>query len=205
MTKSSQPSRSTSSQGRLENFLQLSKTAIEAKIEVRHILVEAGYIESRPVPMPRTQKEAEELVVHIFDRFHPLANTIAKRHADRPTLIINDEKDVQDLMHPFLKLHFDDVRKEEPTESYAGGSTSMDFLLPSHRIGIEVKMGKVGERRLKEQINDDKNNYRRHSKCDKLLVMVYDPDQDIDNPRGFETDLSDNISGLETKIYVTPF
>jgi len=205
MRKSSQPSRNTSSQSNLERFLELGKSAIKANKEVKQIITEAGYVTPRSKPVPKTQFEAERLVLHIFDRFHVIATTIAKRHANRSTLTIYDEKDAQDLLHPFLRLHFDDVRKEEPTESIAGGPTYIDFLLPSHRIGIEVKMGKVGNRELKKQINDDKNNYRHHSRCDKLLVLVYDPDHEVKNPRGFETDLSDNISGLDTKVYVVPF
>ena len=36
-------------------------------------------------------------------------------------------------------MYFDDIRREEYTPSYAGGSARMDFLLKSHDIVIEVK------------------------------------------------------------------
>ena len=57
---------------------------------------------------------------------------------------MDDEYDVQDLMHAILRLHFDDVRPEEWTPSYAGKSSRIDFLLPGERTIIEVKMTRHG-------------------------------------------------------------
>ncbi|MGJ4748586.1 hypothetical protein ACQV5M_19650, partial [Leptospira sp. SA-E8] len=66
----------------------------------------------------------------IILRFHAVAVQLRERHSSRPTLDVNDEYDVQDLMHALLRLHFDDVRSEEWVPSYAGAASRTDFLLP---------------------------------------------------------------------------
>ncbi len=63
---------------------------------------------------------------------------------NRETLKIEDEYDVQDLLHALLLLYFDDVRAEEWTPSYAGKSARMDFLLKNERVVIEVKKTRLG-------------------------------------------------------------
>ncbi len=62
------------------------------------------------------------------------------RYENRETLKIEDEYDVQDLLHALLLLYFDDVRAED----YAGKSSRMDFLLKNERVVIEVKKTRLG-------------------------------------------------------------
>ena len=59
---------------------------------------------------------------------------------NRETLKIEDEYDVQDLLHALLLLYFDGVRAED----YAGKSSRMDFLLKNERVVIEVKKTRLG-------------------------------------------------------------
>ena len=68
-------------------------------------------------------------------RFHLFARQLAHRYDDRTALTIADEYDVQDLFHAILLLHFDDVRPEEVTPSYAGNSSRVDFYLPDVALG----------------------------------------------------------------------
>lgn len=80
-------------------------------------------------PKPKSQIfEKDELLSNLFERFHSVAKQLRHRYDNRPTLDINDEYDVQDLLHSLLKLYFEDIRKEEWTPSYAGGSSRMDFF-----------------------------------------------------------------------------
>jgi len=65
----------------------------------------------------------------ICNRFHLVARQMRARHDNRETLHVADEYDVQDLLHALLRLYFEDIRPEEYTPSYAGGSSRMDFLL----------------------------------------------------------------------------
>ena len=73
-------------------------------------------------------------------RFHLVAKQLRDRHDARNTLDIEDEYDVQDLLHSLLRIFFDDIRPEEYTPSYAGKSSRMDFLLKGYDTVIEVKM-----------------------------------------------------------------
>ena len=129
--------------------------------------------------------------IRIFDRFLLVARQLRNRHSDRATLEVNDEYDVQDLLHSLLRLYFSDIRTEEWTPSYAGSSSRMDFLLKNEKAIIETKMIRVGltQKVLGEQLLIDIEKYKKHPDCDTLLCFVYDPQGLIGNPRGIENDL----------------
>jgi len=147
-----------------------------------------------------------QLIENVFSKFHVIAGEINQRHEDRPTLEINDEYDVQDLLRGLLKMHFDDIRDEEYTPSYGGGSARMDLLLKNEKIVIEVKMARkgLGQKKIREQLIIDKAYYKGHPDCKILYCFVYDPEERIRNPRGFERDLSDKVDDFETKVFVFP-
>jgi REase_DpnII-MboI len=150
---------------------------------------------------------AIEAVRTICTRFHLIARQLSRRHERRATLTITDEYDVQDLLHAQLRLHFDDVRPEEWTPSYAGGSARMDFLLKNEGIVIEVKMTRVGlsERQVSEQLIVDIARYRTHPDCKRLVCFVCDPEAHIRNPRGVEADLTKLSSAdLEVTVIIAP-
>jgi hypothetical protein len=52
---------------------------------------------------------ALEQVVEICNNFHKVVKQLRSRHDKRPTLEVNDEYDVQDLLHSLLHLHFVDI------------------------------------------------------------------------------------------------
>jgi hypothetical protein len=95
-----------------------------------------------------------DLVERVLTRFHIIAKQIESRHEKRPTLEIKDEYDVQDLLHALLLINFEDVRTEEWTPSYAGGSSRMDFLLRNEFIVIEIKKSRkgLGQKELGDQL-----------------------------------------------------
>lgn len=135
---------------------------------------------------------AVQLVKMICRRFHIVARQLTRRRDNRETLEIRDEYDVQDLLHALLRLHFDDVRAEEWTPSYAGGASRMDFLLKDEQLVIEAKMvrASLGERQIGEQLIVDAVRYRAHPDCKTLVCFVYDPEAHLRNPRGIEADLA---------------
>lgn len=142
----------------------------------------------------------------VFERFHTVARQIRRRHDGRDTLIINDEYDVQDMLHALLKLHFEDVRPEEWTPSYAGGANRMDFLLKNEEIAIEIKMTRVGlkDKELGDQLIIDIAKYQKHPNCKCLYCFVYDPDDIIRNPRGIEKDLEKLGKDFPVRVYIRP-
>lgn len=143
-----------------------------------------------------------EVLEAIFSKFGDIVNQIRIRHDDRPTLDVQDEYDVQDLLHSLLKLYFDDIRPEEWNPSYAGSSTKSDFLLKEEKTIIEVKHTRRGltNKKLKEELIIDKEQYKRNNDCETLYCFVYDPDRRITNPRGFEKDINENSKSFKCKV-----
>jgi hypothetical protein len=150
--------------------------------------------------------QAERNLQLLIERFHLVARQMRARHDTRPTLEINDEYDVQDLLHALLMIFFDDVRKEEWTPTYAGGASKMDYLLPLLQTAIEVKKARpaLAARVLGEELIVDIAKYQKHPQCRKLLCFVYDPDGTISNPRGVETDLSKQHDKLTVRVTIVP-
>lgn len=142
----------------------------------------------------------------IFNRFHIIARQLLRRYSNRPTLSIKDEYDVQDLLHALLKEHFDDVRPEEWTPSYAGGCNRMDFLLKEEEIAIEVKMTRDGlkDKEIGDQLIIDIAKYEEHPSCKQLYCFVYDCEGILRNPRGLEKDLEKRANKIGVKVFIRP-
>ena len=127
------------------------------------------------------------------------------RHNDRETLTITDEYDVQDLLHALLLLHFDDVRTEEWTPSYAGSCERMDFLLKDLQTVIEVKKTRetMNAKKLGEELIIDIEKYRVHQDCKQIYCFVYDPDGYLGNPAAIKNDLEKAHDGF-VKVFIRP-
>lgn len=152
-------------------------------------------------------KSAVDVVFSVLSRFHLFAKQIRERHANRDTLDVGDEYDVQDALHAILRLFFDDIRPEEWTPSYAGGSSRIDFLLKNEEIVIEVKMTRkgLGAKEVSDQLIIDIERYRKaHPNAKKLICFVYDPEGRISNPKGIEKDLSRKENGLDVVVLIVP-
>jgi hypothetical protein len=141
-------------------------------------------------------------VTLICEKFHEVVRTLKQRHKDREALEINDEYDVQDLLHALLRLFFDDIRPEEWTPSYAGSRSKMDFLLKGERIVVEVKFD-LTDREIGDQLLVDIARYRNHPDCKALICFAYDPRGKVKNPKGLERDLGQQSNEqLSVKVVI---
>jgi len=147
-----------------------------------------------------------ENVKLIIKRFHKVARQLRDRYNNRETLEIEDEYDVQNLLHALLKIYFDDIRPEEYTPSYAGSASRVDFLLKEEKIIIEVKKTRkgIGAKEIGEQLLIDAQRYQSHPDCSQLVCFVYDPEGRVANPRGLENDLSKEFNGIPVVVFITP-
>jgi len=152
------------------------------------------------------EKTALDTVCLLCERFPTFARQLARRERKRDPLQIQDEYDVQYLMHAILRLHFDDIRPEEWAPSYAGGATRMDFLLKMEQIVVETKMTRenLADREVGEQLIVDIQKYAGHPDCRKLGCFVYDPEHRLTNPVALERDLSRMEVDLEVVVIVSP-
>lgn len=154
----------------------------------------------------QSQRSSVQTIMCVFERFHRFARQLKVRHQTRPTIPIDDEYDVQDLVHAILKLFFNDVRAEECTPSYAGGSSRIDFLIKSENIGIEIKKTRpnLRDKEIGEQLIIDKERYKSHHNCRTLICFVYDPDEQIVNPDGLANDLTEENEDMSVFVVISP-
>lgn len=157
-------------------------------------------------PKVKLSNSSEAELMNVLEKFHLVVRQLRNRYNGRPTIDIEDEYDVQDLLHSLLRLHFSDIRNEEWTPSYAGGASRMDFLLKEEKIVIEVKKTRKGldDKELGKQLIIDKEKYKAHPDCKKLICFTYDPEGRIINPRGLENDLNRQDKEFEIQIVIKP-
>ena len=153
-------------------------------------------------------ENVEEKLIRILNRFHRFVVQLKQRQGRSSIRIIEvqNEYDVQDLLHALLKLEFDDVRAEEYTPSYAGSNSRMDFLLKKEEIVVEVKKTSknLKDKEIGVQLNDDIAKYKTHPNCKILYCFIYDPQELISNPDGLQNDLSQEKKGFKVKVIITP-
>ena len=118
---------------------------------------------------------------------HPLTH----RRKGAQALSFSTEYDVQDLLHALLRPWVADIRPEEFTPSYAGSNTRMDFLLPAHKVVLELKFvrDRSHSKRIGDELIIDIDHYRRHPDCGTLWCVVFDPDHLLQNAEGLRRDL----------------
>jgi hypothetical protein len=150
------------------------------------------------------QLDAASAVISIGERFVSVQRALRKRHGGRLAVEFDDEYDDQYLMKALLALFFEDVRPEDYVPSYAGGNSRVDFLLPQHGLAIELKHTRKGlkDKELGEQLVIDRDRYVGASKANHLIALVFDPNGEIDNPRGLEIDLQRRVGTSELAVTV---
>ncbi|SRR6266566_2115261 len=140
----------------------------------------------------------------LLRRFHRVAHQLTLRQESRQTLIIEDEYDVQDLLHTLLLILFDDIRPEDPVPNHAGKASRIDFLLKKEKIVIEAKMTSetLRDAKIGEQLIIDINRYQAHPDCQTLICFVYDPGHHRKNPEALENDLDGKHNNLTVKVII---
>lgn len=176
------------------NKAQAANSILESLIEY----IEKDYINVES----NCSIDSEIELARLFSRFHRVARQLRSRHDNRPTIDVEDEYDVQDLLHALLRIYFDDVRAEEWTPSYAGKSARMDFLLKNEKTVIEIKKTRQGltDKEIGDQLIVDVERYKSHSDCKKLICFIYDPEGKVGNPDGLANDLMSQHKDFLTVI-----
>ena len=174
----------------------LPSTPVDSSSSRQEPTPQCAQIESTPVERVRT----------LCCRFHSVARQLRLRGEHRATLSVEDETDVQDLLHALLRIQFDDIDTEEWTPSYAEGAPRTTFLLNDNQLAVLVKKTRNGltAKDLTEQIRIDTERYLTKSRCTSLLCFIYDPDGRIGNPRAFETTLTTVNGSLIIDVLIAP-
>lgn len=145
-----------------------------------------------------------DVVLHLGERLPSVGAELAHRHDHRAGWTLDDEYDHQDLFRGLLRLHFEDVRAEEWSPSYAGGSSRIDFVLPEVGLAIELKSTRTGldDRKLGEELIIDAARYESHPKARRLVCLVFDRERRLRNPKGLERDLSKIVGNVPVTVRV---
>jgi hypothetical protein len=148
----------------------------------------------------------EDRIVALCRRFPLFLARIQDRQRGRLPFAVKDEYDVQDLLQAILTLHFDDVRPEEFTPSYAGNASRVDFYLPRERIIVEAKMTRnnLGQKEVANELVIDAARYAQMPTVDTLICVVYDPERKCANPRTLENDVEASAGRLKVRAVVCP-
>lgn len=180
-------------------FALVRRSREEAAFEAR--VLERYFLAIAPVT-PLTIPGIEQLL----SNFHTFALQLNRRYDGRSGFAFNDEYDVQDSLHALLKLHFPDVRAEDPLPSRAGASARVDFLLPDEETIIEVKMPnkRLRDKQLGEELIVDIFRYQAARRCKRLIVFVYDPQHVLVNPLGLAADLMEHAQGMQVDVIFSP-
>ncbi len=145
-----------------------------------------------------------ELLERISRRLPDFLAPLASRQRDRQPFVVEDEYDLQAVVHALLSALFDDVRAEDYVPERAGSRSRVDFLLKGERIVVETKMTRrgLGGKEIGEELIVDIERYKAHSSCDAFVGLVYDPDKLIQNRRALEADLTRKTDGLVVRVYI---
>jgi hypothetical protein len=168
-------------------------------LAMRQILVEA-----QQALQGAGHGEDIELVERICRGFGEFLTPLSKRQRDRPSIVMEDEYDVQDFLHGLLRIFVDDVRVEDFSPERAGARSRIDFILKQERIVVEAKMTRAGHgaSQVGAELIVDIERYRSHPDCDALVALVYDPERHVTNRRTLETDLSGERDELIIRVVV---
>jgi len=146
---------------------------------------------ARPAGGPNKPQSINELLDVLLRGLRRAMHPLSHRRKGAQVLSFETEYDVQDLLHALLRPWVADIRPEEFTPSYAGSSTRMDFLLPAHKLVIELKLvrDRTHAKVIGNELIIDIEHYRRHPGCDTLWCVVYDPGSLLTNAEGLRKDL----------------
>lgn len=90
-----------------------SKDSRRAQALLESGLTEIDEFFDESVQTARSPAKPELFIKTLCTRFHLMARQLRDRHKNRPTLDVEDEYDVQDLLCALLRIEFEDTRPEE--------------------------------------------------------------------------------------------
>jgi hypothetical protein len=139
------------------------------------------------IPMPGDTPDTLLKLESLLRRLPHAIRQLRERHGSRPTLRVQDEHDLEDLLRVVLHLHFDDVRRECRTPSHAE-RTRTDFIVGPERVAVTVKLVQTAgcERSLLKALHEDCAYYARRAGCGGIIALIYDPERRLCSARRFE-------------------
>jgi hypothetical protein len=160
----------------------------------------ARVIESTP------DQDPLNLIRKVCLRFHSVARQLRLRKDYRPTLEVDDDHDLQDLLCALLKVEFDEVATDEWTPPYTRGAPRTTLLVNRDQIAIVAKKTGPGvtTKDLADQVAADSAYYRAQGRCSTVFCFMYDPEGRIGSPKRLETTLTSVSEHCRVEVLVAP-
>jgi hypothetical protein len=159
-----------------------------------------------PAPDALRDPDPLSLIRKVCQRFHSVVRQLRLRKDYRPTIEVEDEYDLQDLLCALLKVEFDEVATDEWTPPYTGGASRTTLLVNRDQIAIVAKKTGPGltAKELTDQVLADAAHYRTQGRCSTLFCFVYDPEGRIGSPKRLETTLTSVSEHCRIEVLVAP-
>lgn len=145
-------------------------------------------------------------VTKIGNRFHVVAQQLKLRGDVRPTVEMQDHRDVQDLFGSLLRIEFDEISTEVwiPGEGSTGDRSML--LLGRGQVGLLLKKTRMGwgEKEFCAEVRNDHARLSSHPTCRAVFYFVYDPEGRIENPKDLESRLSRTSRHPFLQILIAP-
>ena len=160
--------------------------------------------------IPKEKDESKVALVRIrktLSRFNLFVDQLKRTRKEKMKYVIEDEYDVQNLVHSLLRIDFGDVRKEDPSPIYAGSSSRIDLVLKEEKILIEIKKtsSTLREKELGSQLIEDIAKYKEYPDATILICFIYDPEHWLENPIGLTHDLEkQSTENLNVEVIICP-
>jgi len=135
-----------------------------------------------------------ESILAVIDGFPRSVGILSNRYDHRAPFPVDDEYDMQDLLHALLIPIVPDCVREDPASKVAGKSSKLDFTSKRYRLGIEAKFVRDAKHapKVREELLIDEATYHTHPFVDTVIAFVFDPRKAMP-PAGdhaFEADLT---------------
>jgi hypothetical protein len=154
-----------------------------------------------------SQEDENDFLDQVFDKFHSISLLLKDRKHNKDSFVISDEYDVQDLLQILLMPVYEDIRIDEPTASFAGKFSKIDFTLYGKHIAIEVKIASDThlEDKISRELLEDIAHYGTNHDLNLLICFIYDPNYNLKKRPQLKTDLeSMSTSKLKVKVVIRP-
>ena len=148
--------------------------------------------------------DAVQTILTLSERFLLVQRSLGRHPHGGAAVKFDNEYDDQFLLRALLVQFFDDVRDEEYTPSYAGSNSRVDFLLPHFGLAVELKHTSTAmtDATVGEQLMIDRERYNTNPHVTHLIVLIFDHDGYLRNPRGLESDLQRGQSHPDLTVTV---
>jgi hypothetical protein len=176
---------------------------------VAYMLDAIDYVTRMRSPMTPSPGPLPDLALAeaLAARFYESVLALKSHPHGGATFAVSDEWDCQYLFRSILAGYFRDVRLEEWNPSVAGSSSRCEFFLKRSRMMVELKyVRKPGDqKKIKTELLTDFADYGANAEVDYVVVLVYDPQQQLQAAVPLQEDLSGPSKGLkDIRVIVSP-